>query len=89
MSAVQALRSNEIMSLVIDSLPVQDIASMGCLLLTTQTLHDGELLLALRTEAEIYEHEFDAWWKTYMNCMLDMDIVAHLNSQYHDGYISD
>ena len=89
MSAVQALRSNEIMSLVIDSLPVQDIASMGCLLLTTQTLHDGELLLALRTEAAIYEHIFDAWWKTYMNCMLDMDIVAHLNSQYHDGYISD
>ena len=89
MSVVPALRSNGIMSLAMDSLPVQDIASMGCLLLTTQTLHDGELLLALRTEAEIYEHEFDAWWKTYMDSMLDMDIVAHLNSQHYDGYISD
>ena len=89
MSAVRALRSTEIMSFVIDSLPVQDIVSMGCLLLTTQTLHDGELLLALRIEAELYEQYIDAWWKTYIDSMLDMDIVAHLNSQHYDGYFSD
>ena len=62
---------------------------MGCLLLTTQTLHDGELLLALRIEAELYEQYIDAWWKTYIDSMLDMDIVAHLNSQHYDGYFSD